>query len=165
MIQKFNHLYNSTTLTQCLHTCVYLYLPSPALSHIVSFTFSFTLPHSGVAEVSGLFCYKDMSVSLKNHYISLLEKFEVALKINSSQMIIPSLMPEQTSYPTPSVVLSDVAMLGGVDDYLPPLCRFWLADYMPDGFWPRLICRVATDPQISHVRYRLFVCVCVCNMT
>ena len=90
---------------------------------------------------------------MKECYISLLEKFEVALKISPNQMIIPSLTPEKASYPKPA------------DDALfncPPLRRFWLADFIPDGFWPRLICRVTSDQQIAHVG--VLVCFCHINM-
>ena len=91
---------------------------------------------------------------MKHRYISLLEKFEVSLRINPNQMIIPSLMPESMSYPKPDETLSDIpsSMLDDVERYYqPPLHRFWVADYIPDGFWPRLICRVATDHQIKKV--------------
>ena len=97
---------------------------------------------------------------MKARYISLLEKFEVALKINHHQMIIPSLMSERASYPKPDDVLSDIptTMLDEVESlYQPPLRRFWLADFVPAGFWPRLICRVATDQQIGRVREELGV--------
>ena len=107
-----------------------------------------------MAEISGLFSQRDIDPEMKDRYISLLEKFEVALKINRHQMIIPSLMPEQASYPKPDDVLSDVPqeMLDEVEGfYQPPLRRFWLADFVPAGFWPRLICRVATDHQIGKV--------------
>ena len=105
----------------------------------------------GVAEISGLFT--QTPAEMKDRYISLLEKFEVALKINHHQMIIPSLMLEQASYPKPDDVLSDVLALEGVESfYHPPLHRFWLADFVQQGFWPRLICRVATDPRIRRVR-------------
>ena len=89
-------------------------------------------------------------ISLKQKYIKLLEKFEVALKINESQVLIPSLMPDHASYPKPNDMLSDVSR--NVDNYyMPPMRRFWLSNFIPDGFWPRLICRIATDQQIAKV--------------
>ena len=107
-----------------------------------------------MAEISGLFTQRDIPPAMKDRYISLLEKFEIALKINRSQMIIPSLMLEQASYPKPDDLLTDISssMLDEVESYYqPPLRRFWLADFVPAGFWPRLICRVATDHQIGKV--------------
>lgn len=109
---------------------------------------------TGVAEISGLFTQRDIPPHMKDRYITLLEKFEVALKINRHQMIIPSLMTEKASYPKPDDVLSDIpsANLEEVEAlYHPPLRRFWFADFVPAGFWPRLICRVATDQQIGRV--------------
>lgn len=106
----------------------------------------------GVVEISGLFMQTDISPCMKDCYISLLEKFEVAVKINDQQLLIPSLMPKQVSYPQPEDVLSDVSLQNELDSlYQPPLHRFWMADFVPAGFWPRLICRVATDQQIAHV--------------
>ena len=81
----------------------------------------------------------------------------MALRINPTQMIIPSLMPDHASFPRPSEQLSDIttSLVDEVETtYHPPIRRFWLADYMPEGFWPRLICRVATDPQIDKVSKR-----------
>lgn len=112
-----------------------------------------------MAEISGLFCHRDITPTMKDRYISLLEKFEVALKINASQMIIPSLMPESAIYPKPNDILSDIpsAKLDEIEShYQPPLQRIWLADYVPAGFWPRLICRVATDHQIGKVRKNIY---------
>ena len=100
----------------------------------------------GVAEISDLFNQRDTSTDMKAHYISLLEKFEVALKINNHQMIIPSLMSERAD-DIPSDISTSM-----LDEVEPPLRRFWLADFVPAGFWPRLICRVATDQQIGRVR-------------
>ena len=122
--------------------------------------------------MAGLFSQRDVSPHLKEHYITLLEKFEVALRISRHQMIIPSLMCEQATYPNPDSLLqhqlksestsvkSDSTAVPDLDHglweeveswYQPTLHRFWLADFVPDGFWPRLICRVATDQQIAKV--------------
>ena len=87
---------------------------------------------------------------LRKKYIKLLEKFEVALQLTETQVIIPSLMPTEASYPKPNDCLRDIEM--DVDNfYQPPMRRFWLAVYIPEGFWPRLICRIATDHQIGKV--------------
>ena len=109
------------------------------------------LLHAGVADVSGLFKQMDIDAAMKDQYLSLLEKFEIALKINDHQMIIPSLMPDQVSYPKPDDILSEDMLEEVAGYYQPPLHRFWLADFVPAGFWPRLICRVATDQHITRV--------------
>ena len=67
-----------------------------------------------------------------------------------SQVLIPTLMPENVIYPQTNDDLRDIHQVS--DEYLqPPLRRFWLADYIPEGFWPRLICRIANDQQIEKV--------------
>ena len=116
---------------------------------------------AGIGEVCDLFERYDAPVSLKHKYIKLLEKFEVALQINKNQILIPSLMPEQAQYPKPNDMLSDVSP--NVDTYyIPPMRRFWLSNYIPEGFWPRLICRIATDQQIAKVGEIIRRSLCMC---
>lgn len=101
-----------------------------------------------MGEICNLF--QDAPDRLRKKYIQLLEKFEIALQLTETQVIIPSLMPPFANYPKPNDTLNDITM--NVDSYYqPPMRRFWLADYIPDGFWPRLICRIATDQQIGKV--------------
>lgn len=103
----------------------------------------------GMGEICNLF--QDAPDRLRKKYIQLLEKFEIALQLTDTQVIIPSLMPHDANYPKPNDALNDITM--NVDSfYQPPMRRFWLADYIPDGFWPRLICRIATDHQIGKVK-------------
>ena len=105
-----------------------------------------------MGEICNLF--KDAPDRLRKKYIQLLEKFEVALQLTDTQVIIPSLMPDEVNYPKPNDALSDIHM--NVDSfYQPPMRRFWMADYIPEGFWPRLICRIATDHQIGKVKQTL----------
>ena len=86
--------------------------------------------------------------------MNLLKKFEVAMKINDHEMLIPALMKDNVPYPKPDVDLSDVENLGNLESfYTPTLHRYWLADYVPAGFWPRMIYRVATDRKIRKVLY------------
>ena len=93
---------------------------------------------------------QDIPDKLKQKYIQLLEKFEVALKIDRRHVIIPSLMPDSVRYPKTNDILSDVT--SSFDPYYqPPFRRFWLSNYIPDGFWPRLICRIAMDQHIGKV--------------
>ena len=40
--------------------------------------------------------------------------------------------------------------------YHPPLFRFWLAHFIPEGFWPRLLCRIVTDLEIDATFTQLF---------
>lgn len=113
---------------------------------------------TGVADVGALFSQRNVPESLKDKYISLLEKFEVALTIKRRHVIIPSLMPDSAQYPKTTDVLRDSRLESSLSNieayYQPPLRRFWLSNYIPDGFWPRLICRIANDQQIGKVRLR-----------
>ena len=106
----------------------------------------------GVAEINTLFSKLDVPQTIKDKYISLLEKFEVALTIKGQRIIIPSLLPDSIFFPKPDENLSDVNLTNSIDEcYQPPLRRLWISDYIPDGFWPRLICRVVNDQQITKV--------------
>lgn len=40
--------------------------------------------------------------------------------------------------------------------YHPPLFRVWLANFIPEGFWPRLLCRIASDLEIDATFTKLF---------
>lgn len=81
----------------------------------------------------------------------MLQKFEVVLKINPREVLIPSLMPEEACYPKTNDCLSDITMAPYHEDcYQPPLHRFWPSNFIPEGFWPRLICRIVKDNQISN---------------
>ena len=64
-------------------------------------------------------------------------------------------MPDTASYPKTTDVLQDYRLEESLSTieacYQPPLRRFWVSNYIPDGFWPRLICRIANDQQIGKV--------------
>ena len=88
---------------------------------------------------------------MKYTYVSLLQKFELAMDFSNQQVLIPSLMPQKASYPEPQDSCN--APRGIVENaYHPPLRRFWLAEFVSAGFWPRLIHRIVTDQQIEKVR-------------
>ena len=40
--------------------------------------------------------------------------------------------------------------------YHPALFRVWLAHFIPEGFWPRLLCRIASDLEIDATFTKLF---------
>ncbi len=88
---------------------------------------------------------------MSTSYLQLLQKFELALQLNERDILIPSLLPrEGGTLPRPDESLEDVSLTDCHDDlYQPPIRRFWLSNYIPEGFWPRLICRVYKDPQIE----------------
>jgi hypothetical protein len=106
--------------------------------------------------VSALFSQRDIPETLRDKYVSLLEKFEVALMIKRDHVIIPSLMPDSAEYPKTTDVPRNLIETSDTTStieacYQPPLRRFWMSKYIPDGFWPRLICRIANDQQIGKV--------------
>ena len=109
----------------------------------------------GRIQISDLFkddMFLQQDKLLTDNYLQLLQKFEVALYISKDEVIIPSLMPEEGKYPKLNDSLDDVDLSFGHDDcYLPPLRRLWLSNYIPDGFWPRLICRIIKDQQIKTI--------------
>lgn len=100
----------------------------------------------------------ERSAFLKNNaakadtYIELLQKFEVALRVNKTYVIIPSLMPTEAYFPKLNDSLEGLSLSEGhIDSFIPPLRRFWFSNYVPEGFWPRLICRIINDPQIKSI--------------
>lgn len=40
--------------------------------------------------------------------------------------------------------------------YHPVLSRIWLAHFIPEGFWPRLLCRIASDLEIDAIFTKFF---------
>ena len=111
---------------------------------------------TGMGEICKLFNHENTPKHFTEMYIKLLEKFEVALRVNRSHIIVPSLLPSSAHYPKPNDSLSALAVpiSSNLDPYYqPPLRRFWFSDYVPDGFWVRLTHRIATDHQIEKVLY------------
>lgn len=124
-----------------MHLSARLYWNNAYISHIIHDVFLYI----GVAAIDDLFpdCEDN---SLKKVYITLLEKFDVVQRLQNNCIIIPSLMPERKQYPKPN----DSVYPDGIDtDYEPPLRRFWFSNSIPNGFWPRLICRITSDQQIK----------------
>ncbi len=92
---------------------------------------------------------------MSRSYLQLLQKFELALELNQQEVLIPSLLPEEGAFPQPDESLSDVSISASHDHmYQPPVRRFWLSNYIPEGFWPRLICRVYKDQHLNGILNR-----------
>ena len=85
---------------------------------------------------------KDFPSKYIDKYIQLLIKFEVVLKLNEESLLVPSFLREQRpnleyfSYPD--------------TDYLPPVKLHVMVDYIPGGFWARLITRILSDETIME---------------
>ena len=108
----------------------------------------------GISLIDTLLSQCDVPEILQPIYLSLLEKFEVAMVTNQQHIIIPSLMPTEAEIPKHDEQASELSI--NDDFYQPPLRRFWYSDYIPDGFWPRLICRIVKDLHIAKVYSILF---------
>ena len=155
----------------CLHVCICMCLQTCKFGQMcVSIRPFSTL---GVANIDTLFSEYKGQKHLQDKYISLLEKFDVVQKLGDNQVIIPTLMPDSAQYPDTMDVFSDFEM--SLRSFQPPLRRIWCSNFIPNGFWPRLVCRIATDEQIGKVsnytcsrlvnitlRVYLFVCLFVC---
>ena len=61
-------------------------------------------------------------------------------------------MPVMGRYPRTGDDLRGIRRFSD-DFYFTVLRRFWLVDFVHEGFWPRLICRIANDQQIVQVVY------------
>ena len=106
-----------------------------------------------MAKLEDLFYHRNTMRSLKDHFINYMEKFEVVLRINPDEVVIPCCMNE-SQLPIPEEILHNISSSTFYDengDCYPPLRRFWLSNFVPDGFWSRLICAVYKDPQIIKV--------------
>lgn len=104
----------------------------------------------GVANIETLFSEYKEPRHLQEKYICLLEKFDVVQNLGDNQVIIPTLMPESAHYPDTKDVFSDIEL--SMSSFQPPLRRIWFSNFIPNGFWPRLVCRIATDKQIDKVK-------------
>ncbi|XP_062510681.1 leucine-rich repeat serine/threonine-protein kinase 1-like isoform X2 [Corticium candelabrum] len=94
---------------------------------------------------------------LRNEYVQLLIKFEVALPIGLQQeyLLIPSKLPNsihkaQSLQPRRCNDSHD-AKVEILTIGKSVVCRFYYMIYVPSGFWPRLISRVLTSRQFDQI--------------
>ena len=116
------------------------------------YTHTHTFVHTGVVEVSKLFEAQSITPILEEKCIQLLEKFEVALKINQWYLVIPSMM--LTECPSTTIDSSNYILPSSARDYRlyqPPLRRFWLSAFVPSNYWHHLFCKIATDQRIEEL--------------
>ena len=85
---------------------------------------------------------KDFPPKYIEKYIQLLVKFEVVLKLDEETLLIPSFLQENR----PEIEYFSYADI----DYLPPIKTHIMVDYIPGGFWARLITRVLSDEAIKE---------------
>ena len=76
---------------------------------------------------------------------TLLGLFGVILRIDEKKILIPSQMPKGP----PEILVTPPSHLlkaeQGTGLQYRSLSRYWFMDFLPEGFWPRLICRLVVD--------------------
>ena len=146
------HVPHTHTCTRTTHMHTYHTHTHTYTTHTHTCTRTTHIPHTprtGVVEVSRLFEDQSITPDLKDKYIQLLEKFEVAFKVNQRYLIVPSMM--RTDCPS-MIAASDTILPSSNRDYRfyqPPLRRFWLSTFVPQNYWHHLFCRVAADQHIE----------------
>lgn len=94
-----------------------------------------------------------LNQDLKDECINLLSKFDIALRLENRLLLVPSLLS-----PDPPISLPQVANFSDDNKPIayPPLWKFWFSDFIPNGFWPRLVCRLTTNHSINKMLKLLF---------
>ena len=82
-------------------------------------------------------------------YVELLEKFEVVLKIDQGQNLVPSFLPERHVYSEKPMI--DFRNLENIDTDLYHIERLWFLDHVPYGFWARFISRLRGDETVQQL--------------
>jgi len=108
----------------------------------------------GFVEINELVSRSRLLEDLKDECINLLSKFDIALRLENRLLLVPSFLSPNppASLPTVNRNASDV------DKSLayPPLWKFWFTEFIPNGFWPRLVCRLTTNHSINKTLKSLF---------
>ena len=98
--------------------------------------------------------------AFKDECINLLSKFDIALGVKNHQLLVPSLLPVDPMKPLPSCtwneLLSNTHSSNSENIFYPPLLKFWFSKFIPNGFWPRLICQLTTDQNINQILKSVF---------
>lgn len=100
------------------------------------------------SDLSQIFRSERFPANLMSQYINLLSKFEVALPWSAEFLLVPSLLPDsqqETNQPVAAGVSSAVAQAMNSTAYTKGkvLRRQYVMSYVPSGFWPRLVTRLA----------------------
>lgn len=82
---------------------------------------------------------------------TLLSLFGVILRIDKKRILIPSQMPQGPpdilATPTPPLLKAEQSDAGL---QYRSLSRYWFMNFLPEGFWPRLICRLVVDQVLRN---------------
>ena len=82
-------------------------------------------------------------------YVELLERFEVVLRIDNDQILVPSFLPDRHIYTETTNI--DFTSLNNVEANSYHLRRLWFLDHVPYGFWARFISRLRGDETIQEL--------------
>lgn len=120
------------------------------------------------SDLSQIFRSERFPANLMSQYINLLSKFEVALPWSAEFLLVPSLLPDsqqETNQPVAAGVSSAVAQAMNSTAYTKGkvLRRQYVMSYVPSGFWPRLVTRLAMMEMSSflvaeRLLYWFYVC-------
>ena len=108
-------------------------------------------------DISELFTESKELQAFKDEYINLLSKFDIVIRLKNHQLLVPSLLPVDSPSSLPSCINDNNHLLNGTrfdsnDNIVyPPLWKFWFSKFIPNGFWPRLICRLTTNQSINKI--------------
>ena len=108
-------------------------------------------------DIKDLFTESKDLQAFKDECINLLSKFDIALRLKNRHLLVPSLLPVDQPSSLPLCTYDNNRLLNGTcsDDsgniVYPPLWKFWFSKFIPNGFWPRLICRLTTNQSINTI--------------
>ena len=109
-------------------------------------------------DINDLFTESKALQAFKDECINLLSKFDIALRLKNRHLLIPSLLPVDPPSTLPMCGNDCVELLNNdnSDNIYPPLWKFWFSKFIPNGFWPRLICRLTTNENINAIFKYMF---------
>ena len=102
--------------------------------------------YSGSVDINDLFTESKELQTFKDECINLLSKFDIALRLKNHRLLVPSLLPVDPPSSLPLCINSTNELA-----VYPPLRKFWFSEFIPNGFWPRLICRITTNQNINTI--------------
>ena len=111
----------------------------------------------GSVDINNLFTESKELQTFKDECINLLSKFDIALRLKNNQLLVPSLLPVDPPTALPSCINSDNQLQNDTHSdnsenvFYPPLWKFWFSKFIPNGFWPRLICRLTTNQNANTI--------------
>ena len=103
----------------------------------------------GSVEINELVSQSRLHEDLKDECINLLGKFDIALRLENHRLLVPSLLSPKPPASLPTVNIGNTLVC-------PPLWKFWFTEFIPNGFWPRLVCRLTANHCINKTLKSLF---------